>query len=105
MNDRLSRLKAEGDNHLTDKFSSMMDDRNDFDRLKYFNGIEKEVLQRFFTTIQTCLNKLLYITKEKSQMSNLPLDSKNAAMIGEVLHHMRVSTVSYVVDDLSLILL
>ena len=91
----MSRLKVEGENDLSNKFSLMMEKGNDSDGLKYFNDIEAEVLGRYFATVQKCLNKFLYLTKKKFQIDDSSLTRKNTTLIIEVLDHVK-ATVSFV---------
>ncbi len=94
LRDRLSKLKSDGENYLSRAFSNMMEGGNNFDRLKYFNDIELQVLEKYYAVVQTCITKLLCLFRESFQSDNNKLDTENALLMIEVMHYTGLSTVS-----------
>lgn len=71
-----------------------MERKNDLDRLRYFNDIEAETLERFSSLIQTCMNKLLHLTKKKYEVNNDVHAGERKSMMTDVLQHIGVSAES-----------
>lgn len=42
-----------------------MDTDQEFARVQYFNNIEREILETYYTVLSTCFEKLLYLAKQK----------------------------------------
>ena len=79
-------------------FSNLMDTDHDFARVNMLDSIERKILETYHNTLSACLEKLLYIAKEKIQIQ-LQTDRtalhESVSLLSAAINHTGVASVSH----------